>query len=150
MRRISKFGANMKRDVTNKGFFPPNIAGDPNEGLNPLGTIWWGGISLPLPREMNNFRVLSTDYENYALLYACSPVFTSELQGKEQIVLLTRSQFPNTLVGTNDKNDNFGQLPTGIRLKIEREFDKFFGPEAVEIENKNRPIVPKGFAFTKD
>ena len=39
---------------------------------------------------MNNTRVLSTDYENYAIIYRCLPDYTFDLQGKEQVLVLTR------------------------------------------------------------
>ena len=43
-----------------KGLFMPGTS---------AGSLWTGATNKPLKRFNDNFKVLSTDYENYAILY---------------------------------------------------------------------------------
>ena len=39
------------------------------EGSSSRGSLWVGVTAKPLKKYMDNFKVVSTDYENYAILY---------------------------------------------------------------------------------
>ena len=39
---------------------------------NSIGQTWIGSTVQPLPKYYRNFAVVSTDYENYAILYQCT------------------------------------------------------------------------------
>lgn len=78
--RAATVGIN--RDVTMRGLMEPKDS--------PIGTVWFSVLTNPLKRDHGNFRVVSTDYDNYAILYRCAQQFTHQLHGKEQVLVMTR------------------------------------------------------------
>lgn len=66
----------------------------------------------PLRKYRDNFRVLSTDYENYAILYQCTP--RTALYNKDIITILVR-------------DPDLSRLQSGTEDTIRREFQRLFG-----------------------
>lgn len=95
---------NSLRDVVFKGWQTP-------DSKNNL-TIFSGLAVAPPANLLDNFKMLSTDYTTFAILYNCLPY--ANMNWGENVLVLTR------------KNFEF-QLDKPTQTAIEREFTKLFG-----------------------
>lgn len=68
----------------------------------------------------DNFMVLSTDYENYAIIYQC--LSKSVMYNRDIITILVR-------------DPDMSKLQSGTEEKIRQEFDRLFG-------NSNETVIP--------
>lgn len=78
-----------------------------------IGQTWVGSTVQPLPKYYKNFAVVSTDYENYAILYQCTQ--RTVMYNKDIITVITRQP-------------TFEKLESGTEEKIKAEFERIFGP----------------------
>ena len=79
------------------------------------GSVWGGVTHFPLRLQLNNFQVLSTDYENYAIVYECME--KSVLYNRDIIFILLR-------------DPELDKLQSGTLDHILDEFKRFFsGPQ---------------------
>ena len=69
-----------------------------------------------------NMKILQTDYSTYAIMYNCQEGYYP----KEQVVILTRENFPE-------------RVETELQKTIEAEFLKLFGPDATDADHE--PLV---------
>jgi len=83
MRTVSKAATvNIYRDVLYKGWQLP-------EGGSNL-TIF-SGLAVRPPRMLSdNFHVLATDYDNYAIVYSCLSSKNYKAKKNENVIILTR------------------------------------------------------------
>lgn len=79
-------------------------------------------------------RVLDTDYRTYAILYRCLTDYTFDLQGGEQVLVLTREN--SQQVERDGKK--YDVLPEGVQTDIEESFSKLFN---VPLDDENVPLV---------
>ena len=92
-----------------------------------MGQTWLGATVQPLPKYYRNFAVVSTDYENYAILYQCTQ--RTVMYNKDMITVISRQP-------------NFSQLESGTEEKIKSEFNRIFGPQP---DNEMQGIGPLVF-----
>lgn len=86
VRSVSKgASANSYRDVIYKGWKTP-------EKDSKL-TIFSGLAIRPSRKLLDNFEVLATDYNDYAILYNCLP--NLKMKKRENVLVLTRKRFEN-------------------------------------------------------
>jgi hypothetical protein len=71
------------------------------------GSSWVGSTPNPSRKQAGNFLVLSTDYENYAILYQCT--YKTVMYNKDIITVLLR-------------DPDFSKLQSGTEEKIMSEF----------------------------
>jgi hypothetical protein len=88
-------------------------SGSFDKGIS-LGQTWVGSTIQPLPKYYKNFAVVSTDYENYAILYQCT--YRTVMYNKDVITVITRQP-------------DFSQLESGTDEKIRSEFERIFGQQ---------------------
>lgn len=77
------------------------------------GSMWVGATLKPLKKFENNFQVVSTDYDNYAILYTCTHLTT--MYNRDSITVLVR-QAP----GIEEPSEE-------LLNTIRDEFNKHFG-----------------------
>ena len=53
------------------------------------GSLWIGATLKPLKKFVDNFQVVSTDYDNYAILYTCT--FKTAMYDHDSITVLSRN-----------------------------------------------------------
>jgi len=53
------------------------------------GSLWVGATLKPLKKFENNFQVVSTDYDQYAILYTCSS--KTAMYNRDHITVLVRN-----------------------------------------------------------
>lgn len=82
-----------------------------NKGVS-TGSIYNGVTAYPMRKFRNNFAVVSTDYENYAILYECT--YKTAMYNKDMITILTR-------------DPNLSVLESGTEQLIRDEFNRIFG-----------------------
>jgi len=86
-----------------KGYFSEGSCG---------GSTWVGITRFPMKKFIDNFRIVSTDYENYAIIYQCT--YKTVMYNKDIITVLLR-------------DPDFSKLQSGTEKKIRDEFDRLFG-----------------------
>ena len=78
-----------------------------------VGSTWIGAISVkPLKKFRNNFVVVSTDYDNYLMLYQCT--YRTVMYNRDIITILVR-------------DPDLSKLKPGTLEKIKSEFERIFG-----------------------
>merc|ERR1711973_557336 len=89
--------------------------------------------SVPVQNSRPNYRVLATDYLNYAIVYDCLDIFG--LFKAESLWFLTRSQLPDAkLVDEGYRLMEDWELPVSS-LKVTRQTDCGSMPSSIEIED---------------
>lgn len=71
-----------------------------------LGSIWVGITLLPMQKFKDNFMILSTDYDTYAIITTCTP--KTVMYDQDEITILVR-----------DKPENVGKE---LEEKVREEF----------------------------
>ena len=79
------------------------------------GSLWVGVTLQPMKKFKDNFQILSTDYENYAILYTCT--FLTTMYNQDDITILVRN------------SPAFEKLDIQIEEKVREEFDRLFGDQ---------------------
>lgn len=77
------------------------------------GSLWIGATMKPLKKFEDNFQVVSTDYDNYAILYTCT--FKTAMYDHDSITVLTRN------------SPSIEEIPEDVMDKIKSEFNRIFG-----------------------
>jgi hypothetical protein len=52
------------------------------------GSLWVGATMMPLKKFKDNFQVVSTDYDQYAILYTCT--YRTVMYNRDAITVLVR------------------------------------------------------------
>lgn len=102
------------------------------------GSLWVGVTQHPLKKMFDNFMVLSTDYENYAIIYQC--VSKSVMYNKDIVNILVR-------------DPDLSKLQSGTEEKIKQEFKRLFGKKEKELpdaEKKEQDVNATDFEVFKD
>lgn len=89
------------------------------------GSLWVGATLRPLRKFQNNFQVVSTDYDSYAILYYCT--YETAMYNKDLIIVLTR------------QSPAFEHLDPELITKIRSEFERIFGEEEESEEQEPAP-----------
>ena len=76
-RTISKGALGINRDIIKKGWFFPSKSD--SKLTSPIGTVWGPKNFRPLDKYNKNFQVVDTDYDNFLILYKCSPMSSDNL-----------------------------------------------------------------------
>jgi len=79
------------------------------------GSLWQGATLKPLKKFEDNFQVVSTDYDSYAILYSCS--FQTVMYNKDAITIMVR-EAPGVEEPSEETMDT-----------IRKEFDRIFGDQ---------------------
>ena len=79
---------------------------------SPQGSLWIGVTQNPMKKYLNNYQVLSTDYENYAIVYQCT--FKTVMYNKDIVTILMR-------------DPDFSKLQSDTLDTIKSEFVRLFG-----------------------
>lgn len=86
------------------------------------GSLWKGATLKPLKKFENNFQVVSTDYDQYAILYTCTHL--TAMYDKDSITVLVR-QAP----GVEEPSEELMET-------IRSEFDRIFGDPKAKKEGE--------------
>lgn len=90
------------------------------------GALWTGVTHYPLRAHLNNFQVLSTDYENYAIVYECM----------EKSILFNRD-----IIHVLVRDPDLSKLESGTEERVLEEFGRLFG-EGAGVEKEG--VVEEG------
>jgi len=97
------------------------------------GALWVGQGSLkPLKKFENNFQVVSTDYDQYAILYTCT--YKTSMYNKDSITVLTR------------QSPAVEEISPELMETIRSEWERIFGdpesqPEEVVTEDEEENFL---------
>ena len=86
------------------------------------GSLWLGATLKPLKKFEDNFQVVSTDYDQYAILYTCTHL--TSMYNKDSITVLVR-QAP----GIEEPSEELMET-------IRNEFDRIFGDQKANKQDK--------------
>lgn len=84
------------------------------------GAIWVGVTIQPMKKFKDNFQILSTDYENYAILYTCTS--RTAMYNQDDITILARN------------SPAFQAIDPEILNTIKSEFERLFGVDQANQE----------------
>lgn len=79
------------------------------------GSVWVGPVWEPLKSMDNNFWVLSTDYETYAIIYSCTS--QTVMYNQDHIKILTK------------ESPGYGKIDSATEQMIRSEFKRIFGTQ---------------------
>lgn len=91
-------------------------------------SVWIGTTLKPISKHKDNYIVLATDYENYAITYQCT--HNSVLYNKDIVTVLLR-------------DPDLSLLQTGTMQKVKDEFDRLLG-NGIDIPAEEETQLPKG------
>lgn len=94
-----------------RGYFDESISN---------GSVWSGKSIFTKRRFKDNFQVVSTDFDTYAILYTCT---NKKNYDKEVITVVSRI------------SPALGELPEGFEDKVRSEFERLFSGDS-EIGDK--------------
>lgn len=77
------------------------------------GSLYRGTMLKPMKKFKDNFQVVSTDYDTYAIIYTCTA--RTAMYDKEVITVLSRI------------SPALGLLPEDFENKVRSEFERVFG-----------------------
>lgn len=79
-----------------------------------VGSVWLGATIKPLKKFKNNFVIVSTDYENYMIIYQCT--YRTVMYNRDIITVMTR-------------DPDLNRLKPELLQHIKSEFQRIFGEE---------------------
>lgn len=115
------------RDWIAKGTYQPGELNTQN-----VMTMWPGVSLLPDQLLLGNLQVLWAQPE-FMILYRCTPKYNFDLQGKEQVLILTRDNPRVTQDGFE-----YSVLPENLQRGIEAKFADLFQDE---ISDGSKPLI---------
>ena len=83
------------------------------------GALWVGVTQLPMKKSFDNFSIVSTDYENYAIAYQCT--YKSVMYNKDIITILLR-------------DPDLSKMQSGTEDEIRSEFARIFGIQKASVK----------------